>query len=108
VSAVNAPLLGAGAGRLKSEVVVTQLRDGFSETAADGAVLTIFVRHKDVYQRLLGLERVTSSQAEPARHAADTGRPLRVLFSYAHGPSRASTPDSIAPCCAPARTSCSG
>src|SRR4051794_36270372 len=52
VSAVNAPLLGAGAGHLRSEVVVAQLRDGFRSSSADDAVLTVFVRHEDVYQRL--------------------------------------------------------
>jgi hypothetical protein len=55
---VSAPLLGAGAGGLQSEVVVAGLRVGFSATAAKDATLIIHVLHRDVYNRLKGNRRV--------------------------------------------------
>ena len=51
-SAVAAPLLGAGAGGLQSEKVVSALRQGFEQMASSDSCLTISVLHRDVYQRL--------------------------------------------------------
>jgi len=53
VQVVHCPLLGAGAGRLRSETVEAQLRQGFHSTCKDGSLLKIFVLHKDVYERLV-------------------------------------------------------
>lgn len=58
VRTVSAPLLGAGAGGLQSEAVVTALRAGFSATAAKDAKLIIHVLHREVYDRLKGNRRV--------------------------------------------------
>jgi len=52
VTAIAAPLLGAGAGGLHGEQVVAVLMEGFSENASKGACLTISVLHQDVYERL--------------------------------------------------------
>jgi hypothetical protein len=51
VRVVSAPLLGAGAGGLSSEIVVESLRGGFLETASPNATLTISVLHRSVYDR---------------------------------------------------------
>lgn len=55
---VSAPLLGAGAGGLQSEVVVAALRAGFTATAAKDATLIVHVLHREVYDRLKGNRRV--------------------------------------------------
>ncbi len=57
VRSVSAPLLGAGAGGIQSEVVVASLRTGFTATAAPGASLIVHVLHRDVYERLRGNRR---------------------------------------------------
>lgn len=55
---VSAPLLGAGAGGLQSEVVVAALQAGFTATAAKDSTLIIHVLHREVYDRLKGNRRV--------------------------------------------------
>src|SRR3569623_409176 len=72
VRAVSAPLLGAGAGGLRSETVVESLRCGFLETASPNATLTISVLHRSVYDRFA--QRPSSGIA--------SSRPLRVFISY--------------------------
>jgi hypothetical protein len=52
VKYVAAPLLGAGAGGVQSELVAAALREGFSATAASDATLAIHVLHQEVYDRL--------------------------------------------------------
>jgi hypothetical protein len=58
VRRVSAPLLGAGAGGLQSELVVAALRAGFTATAAKDATLVIHVLHSEVYDRLKANRRV--------------------------------------------------
>lgn len=52
IRAISAPLLGAGAGGLKSEKSVLNLSEGFLSKATSDSVLTISILHKDVYFRL--------------------------------------------------------
>lgn len=59
---VAAPLLGAGAGGIQSELVAGALREGFSETAASDATLAIHVLHQDVYDHLKGNRSVIRGQ----------------------------------------------
>jgi hypothetical protein len=78
VRTLSAPLLGAGAGGLRSETVVQSLSDGFQETAAKGAVLTIHILHESVYDRLTRehtLRETPSSTPPPSK-------PIRVFISY--------------------------
>src|SRR5262245_39815884 len=49
---VAVPLLGAGAGGLKAEAVVTALRAGFIATAAPDATLVIHVLEQELFSRL--------------------------------------------------------
>lgn len=53
VIAIATPLLGAGAGGLQPEQVVSALQEGFSMTASADACMTISVLHKDVFDRVL-------------------------------------------------------
>ncbi|MEW8023682.1 MAG: TIR domain-containing protein [Candidatus Thiodiazotropha endolucinida] len=78
VRTIAAPLLGAGAGGLRSEAVVESLSKGFRETAAIGAILTINILHKSVYDRLT---RGNSLPDEPTPKAYPE-RPTRVFISY--------------------------
>jgi hypothetical protein len=55
---ISAPLLGAGAGGLKSEAVVAALKRGFLSTADPSTTLVIHVLHEEVYDRLKGNRRV--------------------------------------------------
>jgi hypothetical protein len=71
---VSSPLLGAGAGRLRSEVVVDSLRRGFVDKASPNATLTISILHKQVYDRFVG-----------EALASGGGAPLRVFISYTGG-----------------------
>ena len=50
--AISVPLLGAGAGGIRSEDVVGALKSGFTSSATSDATLTVSVLHKDVYDRL--------------------------------------------------------
>jgi hypothetical protein len=78
---VSAPLLGAGAGGLKSEVVIDALTSGFKETAHRDACLVIHVLHEDVFARL------TMRPAAPQRLEVkkEPGEPaVRVFISYCH------------------------
>src|SRR5271165_1513144 len=54
VRAVSSPLLGAGAGHLRSEGVLDSLRRGFVGKASPNATLTISILHKQVYDRFAG------------------------------------------------------
>jgi hypothetical protein len=71
VRAVSAPLLGAGAGGIQSELVVEELRKGFVAKASPNAMLTISVLHRSVY------DRFATHQPASARK-----KPLRVFISY--------------------------
>lgn len=62
VKYVAAPLLGAGAGGVQSELVVAALRGGFSETAAPDATLAVHVLHQEVFDRLKGNRRIIEGQ----------------------------------------------
>ncbi|MCC9600549.1 TIR domain-containing protein [Stieleria sp. JC731] len=73
---ISAPLLGAGAGGLQSELVVDALTRGFRKSASDSARLVIHVLHQSVFDRLQGVEspsKVTSTPPES---------PQRVFISY--------------------------
>lgn len=78
VRTVSAPLLGAGAGGLSSEIVIQSLSDGFQETAAKEAVLTIHILHESVYDRLTHghtLRETPTPKPPPSK-------PTRVFISY--------------------------
>lgn len=80
VRSVAVPLLGAGAGQLQSERVVSALRDGFVRTAPDGATLTIHILHAPVYSRLRGA--AVRRSEETSRSSSELGNRRRVFFSY--------------------------
>jgi hypothetical protein len=78
---VAAPLLGAGAGGLQSEIAIGALTEGFRKTAHRDALLIIHVLHAEVFDRL-------SHESSQARAVAG-GRepevaPARVFISYCH------------------------
>lgn len=79
VRAIAAPLLGAGAGGLQGEDVVEAFRTGFSKTAVDGAVLTISVLQRGLFDSLLHARPVRSENAGPQVRA---GAPHRVFISH--------------------------
>jgi len=76
VRTVSAPLLGAGAGGLRSERVVAALKAGFSSTAARDASLIIHVLHKDVYDRLKNNRRAIQRESKESKEAT------RVFISH--------------------------
>lgn len=76
VREISAPLLGAGAGGLQSELVVDALTRGFRESANESARLIIHVLHQSVFDRLQGDDspaKVTKTKPES---------PQRVFISY--------------------------
>lgn len=73
VRTVSAPLLGAGAGNLQSEMVVAALRSGFLSTAAHDASLVIHILHPNVFERIAG--DIKGNQTRPLR-------PVRVFISH--------------------------
>jgi hypothetical protein len=73
VRTISAPLLGAGAGGLQSEKVVSALKAGFCSTADPTASLFIHVLHRDVYERLRGNRRVIQGRIKET---------LRVFISH--------------------------
>ncbi len=70
---VAAPLLGAGAGGIQSELVAAALREGFTATAAVDASLVIHVLHREVYDQLKGNRRIIKGQPKDA---------IRVFISH--------------------------
>jgi len=89
VRLIAAPLLGAGAGGLQSEVVVQSLRDGFKASAHSDAVLQISVLHEPVYKQVRdSLELVKPMKHDEPQTSHPTGAathmPLRVFISYSH------------------------
>lgn len=78
VQQIACPLLGAGAGHLRSETSVEEVLAGFRTEAPQDrdVVLRIFVRHEPVYERLKAhfAETTRTSPAAP---------PIRVFISYA-------------------------
>src|SRR5262249_3364051 len=68
---VSTPLLGAGAGGLRSELVVEALSAGFKAAAHRDARLVVHVLHKDVFQRLSSrsgrIERTDHERVQPKR-----------------------------------------
>lgn len=73
VRIIAAPLLGAGAGGLQSEIVVAALRDGFLGTAASGASLVVHVLHTEVFDSLR--RNLTNFKGRPSQ-------PVRVFISH--------------------------
>jgi len=65
VRIVSAPLLGAGAGGLRSEDVVMSLHSGFQDCAPEDARLFMFVLHKEVFDRLRRLLERDGSAMKP-------------------------------------------
>ena len=78
VRTISAPLLGAGAGGLRSETVVDSLSEGFRESAASGATLTIHILHESVYARLTR----GNILSEPPTPKSPPSKPIRVFISY--------------------------
>lgn len=78
VRTISAPLLGAGAGGLRSETVVECLSEGFRDTAANGTVLTIHILHESVYDRLT---RGMFSRQTPTPRPPPS-KPIRTFISY--------------------------
>jgi TIR domain len=83
---ISAPLLGAGAGGLPSEVVVANLSDGFRQSSHKDASLIISVRHDAVFQRIKKSLTSHPRTEEPPHPAAPSlsERPPRVFISYSH------------------------
>lgn len=82
---VSAPLLGAGAGNLPSEVVVTSLTEGFHQSSHKDASLVISVLHDMVFQRIQKSLNATTTAYEPPSATTQTPeRAPRVFISYSH------------------------
>jgi hypothetical protein len=79
VRTISAPLLGAGAGGLNSEAVIQSLSDGFQETAAKEAVLTVHILHESVYDRLT---RGHALRETPTTTTSPPSKPIRTFISY--------------------------
>lgn len=80
---VAAPLLGAGAGGLRSEEAVSSLREGFRASSHKDATLVISVLHANVFERVRS--NVFPEQRSPATQTeVPAGNPPRVFVSYSH------------------------
>ena len=78
VRTISAPLLGAGAGGLRSEIVIESLSEGFQKTAAKEAVLTVHILHESVYDRLTHGDALR----EAPTPTPPSSKPIRVFISY--------------------------
>jgi hypothetical protein len=81
VQIVAAPLLGAGAGGLRSEEVVKSLSSAFLAYCAPRATLRIFVRHEDVFARLRALP-IFAKGSGAEEHVSSGKEAPRVFVSY--------------------------
>ncbi|HXA17606.1 MAG TPA: toll/interleukin-1 receptor domain-containing protein [Thermoanaerobaculia bacterium] len=81
---ISTPLLGAGAGKLPSEAVVSALSSGFKNTAHRDARLVVHVLHKAVFDRL-SREPVTHAYSTNVSGPSEPSEPaIRVFMSYSH------------------------
>ena len=81
VQQISCPLLGAGAGGVRSETSVESLLRGFSATGRDEVLLRVFVLHDSVYARLqayFGASAVSNSGGS----REEPPRTIRVFVSY--------------------------
>jgi hypothetical protein len=81
VRLISAPLLGASAGGLKSEIVVKALTSGFKAKAHRDARLIVHVLHEGVFNRL-SAPAPASSPANLQGVQSETA--TRVFISYCH------------------------
>jgi TIR domain len=81
VRLVSAPLLGAGAGGMRSEEVVEALSTGFKSTAHRDARLIIHVLHSDVFSRL---SESSASSIPNVKQPQQPVSAIRVFVSYSH------------------------
>jgi hypothetical protein len=77
---VSAPLLGAGAGQLRSKAVIESLSSGFKSTAHRDARLVIHVLHKSVFEKLSLIQ--DREHQEPGSTIPE--KAPRVFISYCH------------------------
>jgi len=80
---ISAPLLGAGAGGIKSELVVQALSEGFKETAHKDASLVISVIDKGEFDRIKDFIKALERD-QPTRSRKHEVKPPRVFISYTH------------------------
>ncbi|MEO6802932.1 MAG: toll/interleukin-1 receptor domain-containing protein [Granulicella sp.] len=86
---VAAPLLGAGAGGLRSEVVANALAKGFKKNAHNDAQLVLHVLQRDVFERISSFfTEATETKEVPAtlkgEEFKNSAPPPRVFVSYCH------------------------
>lgn len=83
---VSAPLLGAGAGQLESELVVRSLGQAFKDFAHPDATLLISVLNEKAFTKIKDSlnERPQSSQRMEQSSVPSEERPPRVFISYTH------------------------
>lgn len=74
VREIAAPLLGAGAGGLSSELSVAAISRGFKSAAAMHATLSVHILDEVVYRELIG--------EKPMAQNVSPHRPTRVFISY--------------------------
>ena len=83
---VSTPLLGSGAGGLRSQDVVEALSHGFKQTAVENAILTIFVLHKNVMDHLQGKQSMKTKAegiyGDKKNKTENNHTPIRVFISY--------------------------
>ena len=89
VQRISAPLLGAGAGGLQSELVVESLSQGFLVESPAASVLRIYVQHRDVFERIKSLPQVNLAPKKPSEEAVNDESiihseipTVRVFISY--------------------------
>jgi hypothetical protein len=81
VQQISCPLLGAGAGGVRSEISVESLLSGFGATGRDDVLLRVFVLHDSVYRRLATYFARSAVSHDWQRHDQQA-RPIRVFISY--------------------------
>lgn len=79
---VAAPLLGAGAGRLQSEVVIDELTKGFKREGGTEAQLVLHVLDENVFIR--ASSRSAQNRKLPADETTTKHDAIRVFISYCH------------------------
>jgi len=79
IRSVSAPLLGAGAGGLRSEKVVDSLEEGFKSSAHEDAILTISILNENDFNRLKKQAKSTHDISHGKKRKIKTPR---IFISY--------------------------
>lgn len=82
IKVIHVPLLGAGAGGLQSEKVISSLKKGFGSVSNSESTLVINILHKSVFDRVSDYFKGVKHEVEKSTYESELNKHVRVFISY--------------------------